>query len=103
MLPVLVMLVSIVSEHLGHPDHLTNKLVDASDVGVIQDLTICVEKLLHSREVSSPEDCHQAHLPQHWQNVLDHSRAAQATRRNAAHADRLVDVFLQLRIAPMLS
>src|ERR1041385_3681315 len=90
------------AEDSGHPDQLLEKLVEASDVGRLDQRARSVEGFLHRRKVAVPEDRHKAELAHHGQEVLDDARAAERACRDAADADGLVYVLGEVRVERVL-
>ncbi len=91
-----------VAKGARHPDEFVQKIVYALDVGFIQQFAGSVEYLLDIGKIPVVEDGDEPQLSQHGQQILNHARAAEAARRDAADADRLVYVFSEVGVQRML-
>src|SRR4029077_5652015 len=85
-----------------HPDELPDELLDPPGIRRVEQRAVGAEELLDTGEVAVPEDRHEAELPHDRKQVLYDARSAEAARRDAAEADRLVDVLLQVRVEDVL-
>jgi hypothetical protein len=52
---------------LCHPDEFLQELVDAPDVGLIEEFTVLGKHFLHAREIHVPENRNQANFAHDWQ------------------------------------
>ncbi len=60
--------------------------MDASDVRVIEDLSLPIKQLLRLGKVSIPENGNQTKLSQYGQEILNHAGAAEGAGRDATYA-----------------
>src|SRR5713226_9158159 len=58
-------LLAPLAQCLCHPDEFFQKLIDAPDVGLIEEFAVLGKHFLHTREIYIPEDRHQPDLPHH--------------------------------------
>src|SRR5207253_9255684 len=72
-----------VPERLRHPEELVQELVHAGEERLVEKLAGAVEPRSHGGEVHVPEDGDEPELPEHRDEVLDHSRPAEHACRDA--------------------
>ena len=87
-----------VPQNPGHPDQFVKKFVDPPDESFVEKLSVVVKHIPDVTEIHIVKNRHQTEFPQDRQKIFDHARSANRSSRYAANADRLMNVFLKIRI-----
>src|SRR5947208_16480618 len=96
-------ILSRVAERTGHPDKFVEKLVHSTRISRIGNCAgRGIKKFSGVTEINIRKDRDQTKHTQHCQQSLNHARAAEWSRGNAAHAGGIVNVLLQIRVEHIL-
>src|SRR5438034_6008001 len=95
-------LLTTLAQRLSHPDQFPEKFICAPDVGIIEESAVLGKHFLHAREIHIPENRNQTQFSHHWQQVFDHSCAAEWSIRYRHNADSLMNIFFEATVQDML-
>src|SRR5438876_3925886 len=95
-------LLTTLAQRLSHPDQFPEKFICAPDVGIIEESAVLGKDFLHAREIHIPENRNQTQFSHHWQQVFDHSCAAEWSSRYPHNADSLMNIFFEATVQDML-